>query len=129
MVAVVKVETRAGELAIAEEKALDHKLANILAKIQIQTLGKKLADVQAKAVVDTLKDSIAEKVKTFYKTVGEAEAELLVNKVANRIAVIRVKTLGEKLTEVCRIRQLSTHCHRSRPRRWTTHWLKGKQGS
>ena len=54
--------------------------------------------------MDTLKDSIAEKVKTFYKTVGEAEAELLVNKVANRIAVIRVKTLGEKLTEVCRIR-------------------------
>ena len=48
--------------------------------------------------MDTLKDSIAEKVKTFYKTLGEAEAELLVNKVANRIAVIRVKTLGEKLT-------------------------------
>ena len=98
MVAVVKVETRAGKLGIAEEKALDHKLANILAEIEIQTLGKKLADVQAKAVVDTLKDRIAEKVKTFYKTVSEAEAELLVNKVANRIAVIRVKTLGEKLT-------------------------------
>ena len=48
--------------------------------------------------MDTLKDRIAEKVKTFYKTVGEAKAELLVNKVANRIAVIRVKTLGEKLT-------------------------------
>ena len=79
--------------------------------------------------MDTLKDRIAEKVKTFYKTVGKAEAELLVNKVANRIAVIRVKTLAEKLTELCRIRQLATHCHRSRPRRWTTNCLKGKQGS
>ena len=76
--------------------------------------------------MDTLKDKIAEKVKTFYKTVGEADAELQVNKVANRIAVIRVKTLGEKLTELCRIRQLATHCHRSRPRRCTTNWLKGK---
>ena len=97
MVAVVKVETRAGELAIAEEKALDHKLANILAKIQIQTLGKKLADVQAEAVVDTLKDRMAEKVKTSYNTVGKVEAELLVNKVANRIAVIRLKILAQKL--------------------------------
>ena len=89
MVAVVKVETRAGKLGIAEEKALDHKLANILAEIQIQTLGK--------AVVDTLKDQIAEKVKTCYNTVGKVEAELLVNKVANRIAVIRVKILAQKL--------------------------------
>lgn len=89
MVAVVKVETRAGKLGIAEKKALDHKLANILAEIQIQTLGK--------AVVDTLKDRIAEKVKTFYNTVGKVEAELLVNKAANRIAVIRVKILGQKL--------------------------------
>ena len=97
MVAVVKVETRAGKLAIAEEKALDHKLANILAEIQIQTLGKKLADVQAKAAVDTLKDRIAEKVKTSYNTVGKVEAELLVNKVATRIAVIRLKIPAQKL--------------------------------
>ena len=97
MVAVVKVETRAGKLAIAEEKAQDHKLPNILAEIQIQTLGKKVADVQAKAAVDTLKDRIAEKVKTSYNTVGKVEAELLVNKVATRIAVIRLKILAQKL--------------------------------
>ena len=103
MVAVVKVETRAAKLAIAEEKALDHKLANILAEIQIQTLGKKLADVQAKAVVDTLKDKIAEKVKTSYNTVGKVEAELLVNKVANKIAVIRVKILGQNLPRCARL--------------------------
>ena len=84
MVAVVKVKTRAGKLGIAEEKALDHKL-----EIQIQTLGK--------AVVDTLKDRIAKKVKTCYNTVGKVEAELLVNKVANSIAVIRVKILEQKL--------------------------------
>ena len=79
--------------------------------------------------MDTLKDRVPDKVKTFYNRVGEAEAELLVNKVANRIAVIRVKTLKQKLTEVCRIRQLATHCQRSRPRRWTTKWLKGKAAS
>ena len=79
--------------------------------------------------MDTLKDKIPEKVKIFYNTVGEAEAELLVNKVANSIAVIRVKTLKQKLTEVCRIRQLATHCQRSRPRRCTTKWLKGKAAS
>ena len=73
--------------------------------------------MQAKALVDTLKDRIAEKVETVYNTVGEVEAEPLVNKVSNRMAVIRVKTLGQKLTEVCRIRQLATHCQRSRPRR------------
>ena len=67
--------------------------------------------------MDTLKDRIAEKVETFYNTVGEVEAEPLVNKVSNRMAVIRVKTLGQKLTEKCRIRQLATHCQRSRPRR------------
>jgi len=32
--------------------------------------------------------------------VGELEAEVLVNKVAPRIAVMRVKTLGHKLTEL-----------------------------
>ena len=39
MVAVVKVETRADKLAIVEEKALVHKLSNILAEIQMQPLG------------------------------------------------------------------------------------------
>ena len=53
-----------------------------------------------KALVDTLKDLIADEVETFYNTVSEVKAELLVNKVANRIAVIRVKTLRQKLTEV-----------------------------
>ena len=73
--------------------------------------------MQAKALVDTLKDRMAEKVETFNNRVGEVKAEPLVNKVSNRMAVIRVKTLGQKLTEVCRIRQLATHCQRSRPRR------------
>lgn len=72
--------------------------------LQMQPLGYTLAEVQAKALVDTLKDRIVEKVETFYNTVGEVDAELLVNKMANRMAVIRVKTLGQKLTEVCRVR-------------------------
>ena len=74
------------------------------AEKQMQPLGYTVAEVQAKALVDKLKDRIAEKVETFYNKVGQVEAQLLVNKVANRMAVIRVKTLGQKLTEVCRVR-------------------------
>ena len=66
----------------------------------MQPLGYTVAEVQAKALVDKLKDRIAEKVETFYNKVGQVEAQLLVNKVANRIAVIRVKTLGQKLNGV-----------------------------
>ena len=51
-------------------------------------------------MVDILRDRIAEKVQTFYNTVGEVEAELLVNKVAPRIALVRCKTLRHKLTEL-----------------------------
>ena len=50
--------------------------------------------------MDTLKHRIAKEVETFYKTMDEVKAELLVNKVANRIALIRVTTLRQKLTEV-----------------------------
>ena len=50
--------------------------------------------------MDTLRDGIAEEVETFYNTVGEVEAEVLVNKVPPKIAVLRVKTLGHNLTEV-----------------------------
>ena len=56
--------------------------------------------MQAKALVDTLGDRIAEEVEIFYKTVGWVEAEVLVKKVALRIAVVRVETLGDKLKEV-----------------------------
>ena len=45
--------------------------------------------------MDTLKHRIAEEVETFYKKVDEVNAELLVNKVANRIPMIRVKTLTQ----------------------------------
>ena len=45
--------------------------------------------------METLKHRIAKEVETFYKTVDEVKAELLVNKVANRIPVIRVKTLRQ----------------------------------
>ena len=45
--------------------------------------------------MDTLKHRIAEEVETFYKTVDEVKAELLVKKVANRIPMIGVKTLTQ----------------------------------
>jgi len=66
----------------------------------MQTLGETLAEVEAKELKDTLRDGIAQEVETFYNTVGELEAEVLVNKVANKIAVLRGKTLGHKLTKV-----------------------------
>ena len=83
-----------------EAKALVDTLGNTLAEIQTQTLGYTLAEVEAKGLVDTLRHRIAEEVGTFYNTVGEVEAEVLVNKVVSRIAVVRVKTLGHNLTEV-----------------------------
>ena len=39
-------------------------------------------------------------VEKFYNTVGEVEAEVLVNKVANIKSMLRVKTLGHKLIKV-----------------------------
>ena len=45
---------------------------------------------------------IAEKVQTFYNTLGEVEAEVVFNKVGSRIALEKVRTLGDKLTEVKR---------------------------
>ena len=56
--------------------------------------------MQAKALVDTLKDRIAEEVKTFYNTVGQVKAEVLVNTFTPIIAVLSVKTPGHNLTEV-----------------------------
>ena len=56
--------------------------------------------MEDKAIVDTLGHRIAEKVPTFYNTVGKAAAELLVDKVAPIIAVVTVRTLKEKLTKV-----------------------------
>ena len=50
--------------------------------------------------IDTLGDIIAEEVETFYNTVGEVEAEVLVNKVGSRLAVLRVKQHKDRLTKV-----------------------------
>ena len=55
--------------------------------------------MQAKLLMDKLPDRIAREVETFYNTVGEEEGELMANK-APRIAVLRVKALRHKLTEV-----------------------------
>ena len=100
MVAVVKVDTLAKKLANVEAKALVDTLANTLAEIQMQTLGYTLAEVEAKVLVDTLRDGIAGEVETFYNTVSKVKADVLVGKVARRIAVLSVKTLGHNLTEV-----------------------------
>ena len=56
--------------------------------------------MEDKAIVDTLGHRIAEKVRTFFNTLAKAAAEVLVNKVAPMIAVVTVRTLGEKLTKV-----------------------------
>ena len=47
--------------------------------------------MEANALVDTLADKIANQVQKFYNTVGEVKAEVLVFKVASRIAVLSGK--------------------------------------
>ena len=54
----------------------------------------------ARALVYTLGEEKAKKVQTFHSTVGEVEAEVLLNKVASRKAVVRVSTLAYKLIKV-----------------------------
>lgn len=49
--------------------------------------------MKAKAQVDTLWHRIEEEVGTLYNTVGEVEAEVLVNKVARRLALLRLRRL------------------------------------
>ena len=56
--------------------------------------------MEANALVDNLADKIANKVQTFYNTVGEVKAEVLVFKVASRIAVLSGKPHKEMLTKV-----------------------------
>ena len=100
IVAVVKVKTLEQKLVNGKAKALVDLLANALAEILMQSLGYTLAEVQAKVLMDKLTDRIAREVETFYNTVGEVEGNLMANKVAPSIAVLRVKALGHKLTEV-----------------------------
>ena len=50
--------------------------------------------------MDTLAEEIAKKVETLQSPVNEVEAEVLLNKVASRKAVVRVSTLADKLTKV-----------------------------
>ena len=50
--------------------------------------------------MDTLAEEIAKKVETFHSTVGEVDAEVLLNKVASSKAVVRVSTLADKLTKL-----------------------------
>ena len=59
----------------------------------MQTLGYTLAKVEAKELMHTLRDRLEEELETFYNPVSELEADVLVSKVASRIAVLTVKTL------------------------------------
>ena len=56
--------------------------------------------MKAKALVETLWHRIEEKVGTLYNTVGEVEADALVNKVARRLAVLKLSTLADTLTDI-----------------------------
>ena len=56
--------------------------------------------MKAKALVETLWHRIEEEVGTLYNTVGEVEADVLVNKVARRLALLKLSTLGDKLTDI-----------------------------
>ena len=51
-------------------------------------------------MVETLWHRTEEKVETLYNTVGEVEGDVLVNKVARRLALLRLRILGDKLPEI-----------------------------
>ena len=109
MVTVVKVETLADKLANVEVKALIDTLVKTIAGIQALQQRYRcytLAKVEDRALVDTLGHRIAEKIRTFYNTVGKTAAEVFVNKVAPTIAVVTVRTLGDKLTKVGLVRNM-----------------------
>lgn len=76
MVTVVKVETLADKLANVEAKAVVDTLPKTIAGIQVLQQGYRcytLAKVEDRALVDTLGHRIAEKVRTFYNTVGRRQ--------------------------------------------------------
>ena len=56
--------------------------------------------MKAKALVETLWLRIEEEVRTLYNTAGKVEADVLVNKVARRLALLRFRTLADQLTEI-----------------------------
>ena len=56
--------------------------------------------MEANALVDNLAENIANQVQTFYNTVGEVKAEVLVFKVASKIAVLSGKPHEHMLTKV-----------------------------
>ena len=55
--------------------------------------------MEANALVDTQADKIANQVQKFYNTVGDMKAEVLVFKVASRIAVLSGKPHEDTLTK------------------------------
>ena len=55
--------------------------------------------MEANALVDTLAYRIANQVQKFYNTVGEVKAEVLVFKVASRIAVLSGQPHEHMLTK------------------------------
>ena len=56
--------------------------------------------MKAKALVETLWHRIEEKVGTLYNTAGKVQADVLVNKVTRRLALLRLRTLADQLTEI-----------------------------
>ena len=56
--------------------------------------------MKAKALVETLWHRIEGEVETLYNTVGKVEGDVLVNNVVSRLALLRLRTLGDKLTEI-----------------------------
>ena len=56
--------------------------------------------MKVKSLEETLWRRIEEEVRTLYNTVGEVEADVLVNKVARRLALLRLRTLADKLTDI-----------------------------
>jgi len=108
----VEVETLVATLARLENLGLVDTLAHRLGVIDVNTPGNKLAE----KLMYTLAERIAE-VEVEVKTLSDTLAEVQGKAVGN--------TLAYRLTEV-KVNTVTTHWPSWRPRRWSTHRLRGE---
>lgn len=87
-------------LALVLAQAVVNKLSDSVALVKVKKHGYSWSEVKAKALVETQWHKIEEEVETLYNTVGEVEGDVLVNKVVRRLALLRLRTLADKLTEI-----------------------------
>ena len=107
-----EVETLVATLARLKNLGLVDTLVHRLGVIDVKTPGNKLAE----KLMYTLADRVTEvEVKTLSDTLAEVQGKVVGNTLAYRLTEVKVNTV-------------TTHWPSWRPRRWSTHWLRGELG-